>query len=195
MKYLIPVILAIMALLAGIAAIVYSVHVGFAILLWAVCGVLAFLAITVGVIESIPKPHIVVTGYGRLAGGQVDGLLIENDGEPAYNVLPPNPVQLGSAKVVFENPGITRLTRTDGPRCFPLSIETSLGSAVNALFNDMVLRGIPEFVVQFKYADGKNPTRRRYTTVGKIERNVNVFGGICGVFVKQKIRWLPWGRD
>jgi hypothetical protein len=197
MKHLISVILAIMAVLAGVAAIVYGAHVRLAIFLWVDCGLLAALAIVVGIIESIPKPHIVVTGYGRLGTGRIDGLLIENDGEPAYNLLPPDPVQLGTARVVFDDPGITRLRKEDGPRCFPLSIETSLGksSAVNSLESQMILSGVPEILVRFRYADGKNPMRRRYTTEGKLVKNVNTPGGISGVFVKQKINWLSLQRD
>lgn len=192
MKHLIPVVLALMAIIAGTAATsLLRGHAIVAICLYASCGVLTILAIGFSIYESLPQPHIVVTGYGRLAGGQIDGLLIENDGEPAYNLLPPDPVQLGSAKVTFEDPAITRLTKDDGKRCFPVWVETSLGSSsAGALFNQMVLNEIPEFVVKFRYADGKSPMCRRYTTVGMIERNVTVHGGLSGIFVKQKIRWL-----
>jgi hypothetical protein len=81
-------------------------------------------------------------------------------------------------------------------KCFPVLVETSLGqsSAANSLPSKMIVRNIAEVIVQFRYADGKKPTRRRYTTVGKLERNVAVSGGISGVFVEQKIDWLRW-RD
>ena len=192
-----PVLSAVMALMAGIAAAVYHGHVRLATLLWAVCGLLALFAIVSGFIESIPKPHVVVVGYGKVYPGGFDGLLVENDGEAAYNILPPDPVPLGTdARVVFVGPGITRLTKEDGKKCFPVLVETSLGqsSAANSLPSKMIVRNIAEVIVQVRFADSKKPTRRRYTTVGKLERNVAVPGGISGVFVKQKIDWLRW-RD
>jgi hypothetical protein len=186
-----------MSLVASIAAFIYHSHILLAVVLWAICGLLAFLAIAVGFIENIPKPHVVVIGYGKVLPGQSDGLLIENDGEPAHNILPPDPVPLGTAaRVIFGDPAITRDTKEDGKRCFPVFVETSLGksSAANSLSSQMIVKNIPEIAVKFRYSDGKKPTCHRYTTIGKVERNVAVPGGISGVFVKQKVDWLRW-RD
>jgi hypothetical protein len=95
MKYLTPAIFAVLGIIAGIAATSFlQGHMTTAIFFYAVCGILVCLAIAIGARESLPSPHLVVVGFGRLPSGQVDGLLIENDGEPAYNVLPPDPVAL-----------------------------------------------------------------------------------------------------
>jgi hypothetical protein len=196
MKHLISVILAAMAILAGIAAIVYANHLKLAVFLWVSCGLLGLLAIVVGIIEGIAKPHIVIAGYGRV-NGQIDGILIENDGEPAYNVLPPSPVLLGSAKVVFDDPIIKRLTKEQGRRCFEVSVVDSIGHVVNKLPVNMALYGVDELSFEFRYADGRNPMIRRYTTRGKLKLNAkdSAGRGISAIFAGQSINWLFLRRD
>lgn len=180
---------------AGVA-IQSSKHAYLAPWLFGLGVVCLLFAIVFGAYESIPKPHIVVTGYGRLPHGQTDGLLIENNGEPDYNVTPPDPVpfgMLGESKLVFDDPRITRLTKDNGKQCFPLSIETpQQGNRVNELRDQMAVRGIKHVFVAFKYANGKRPTSLRHTTVCKLERNVK---GISAIFVKQKFNWLLLWRD
>jgi hypothetical protein len=77
MKYLNPIIFATMGLISGIAGIVFHDHFYLALLLYLLAWFLLGIA---------------------LPGTRVDGLLIENDGEAAYNIAPPSPVSLSGAK-------------------------------------------------------------------------------------------------
>jgi hypothetical protein len=54
----------------------------------------------------------------------------------------------------------------------------------NSLFADMALRGFHEITFAFSYADGKDPSWPRYTTIGKVRL---VRGKIVAEFVAQKI--------
>jgi hypothetical protein len=187
MRHQIPVILTAVGFFAGIAAIRSSGgHWYVASLLYVACvGFLAF-AFIAALYEGLPKPRIVIVGVGSIEN--VTGLLIENEGEPAYNITPPRPVQLSGAMVVFNDPIIPRFASADGRRCFPMEVQTSLGSrsGVGPLYQDMALRGINELEFEFSYADGKKPSRARYTTVGKLQL---IRGNVVAVFVDWQFRW------
>ena len=103
MKYLNPIIFATMGLISGIAGIVFHDHFYLALLLYLLAWFLLGIALLVGNVDNLPKPHIIVAGYGRLPGTRVYGLLIENDGEAAYNIAPPSPVSLSGAKGEGDN--------------------------------------------------------------------------------------------
>jgi len=164
--------LASMAIIAGIAGNVAKCdHWKAAVFFWCLCGVLAVSASIVGYIESIPKPHLVPIGYGR-EDGRIDGLVFFNDGEPAYCVTPPKPTPLGGmgdAKLLFDDPHITRLSTLGGKQCFLITVQDSTGGKINALRGEMVVRGVESVLVSFQYADARRPTILRYTTTCKIE--------------------------
>jgi hypothetical protein len=191
MRHQIPVILGGMGLIAGIAAAKSPCgNTRVAALLYLICGVFFLWALIAAWYEGLPKPHIVIVGYGRTGTGQVDGLLIANDGEPAYNISPPPSIPFGGqSRIVFDDPIITHLTKEHGARCLPVEVESNLGGgAVNGLNHDMAMRGIHELPVKFFYADGRSPKQwRRYVTIGKLQL---IHGHVVGVFVKQKMRWL-----
>lgn len=207
MKHFIPVLLATMAIIAGIAGSVSKAdHWGAAIFFYSVCGVLGLSALVAGYIESIPKPHIVPVGYGAvgeaysklLAAGA--GLLFENDGEPAYRVTPPNPTRfgtIGDPTLVFDDPGIARLTKEDGRRCFPVTIKDSFGERTGDpadLRQQIGLSGAKFVLVSFQYADSKKPRSLRYRTICKIEPHAT---GLKVSLVDCKFDWLRlfWGRE
>lgn len=189
MKHFFSLLLAAMAILAGIAGNVSSGHWKAAIFFWSLCGVLAVLAAFIGFIETIPKPHLVPIGYGR-EDGTVDGLVFFNDGEPAYRVTAPEPTPIGGpgdAKLFFNDPKITRLSMLGGKQIFPITVNDSLGPAkINDLRNQMVLHGVHSVLVSFDYADGRRPTLLRYTTTCKIERTTE---GISISLEKWEFRW------
>jgi len=185
MKHFFSLLLAAMAILAGIAGNVSSGHWRAAIFFWSLCGVLAVLAAFVGFIETIPKPHLIPIGYGR-TDERFDGLVFFNDGEPAYRITPPKPTALGSAMLEFGDPLLTRLSTLGGQQCFPISVKDSFGSQVNALRSEMVLRDIDSVLVSFQYADSRRPTILRYTTTCKIEPTAK---GISISLEKWEFRW------
>lgn len=134
------------------------------------------------------QPKIVPVGYGTLIPGKMEGLIVENEAGPAYNVACPAPVLIGKDKVMFEDPVINRLTKEDGRRLFEVWVEShERGGMAGALFHEMKMEDVDEIAVQIKYADGRNPEWLRYTTICKLQRNVNVAGGITATFVKQQI--------
>jgi hypothetical protein len=190
MKHQIPVILAGVAVIAGVAAALLRGHFWAAVVLYVVCSVLFVVALVAGYRESLPEPNVVIVGFGR-APALGSGLIIQNDAEPAYNIAPPKTVQVGGLKIIFEDPVITRLTKDDGQRWFPVSIETSLGkTSLSNLASDMILRDVRELDVEFSYADGRNPGWARYTTVGKIK--IVKRGTVEAIFEKKKFQWFPW---
>ena len=189
MKHFFSVLLATMAFISGLAGNVYKCdHWGAAIFFYSVCVVLAILAIVVGFIENVPKPHLVPIGYGR-EEGTVDGLVFFNDGEPAYRVMPPETTPLGGAgdaKILFDNPNLTRLSTLGGKQTFPIRVSDSLGPSRSDLRTEMLLRGVESVLVSFQYADGARPTVLRYTTTCKIEPSTK---GISISLEKYRFEW------
>jgi hypothetical protein len=207
MKHFLSVLLAAMSITAGIAGNVSKCdHWKAAVFFWCLCGLLAILACIAGFVENIPKPHIVPVGYGQVGesytvlGDGFDGLLFENDGEPAYNVMPPNPTRfgrIGDPMLVFDDPGIGRLTREQGARCFPVAIKDSGGVRLNDLRMQLALSGSDFVLISFQYADGRKPQRLCYTTVCKIELHSKATKGLKVTLFDYKINWLRifWGRE
>ena len=93
MKHFIPVLLATMAIIAGIAGSVSkSDHWGAAIFFYIVCGVLGLSALVAGYIESIPKPFIVPVGYGHIGDQVVQGVTGVSNRRVVYSRMPENPL-------------------------------------------------------------------------------------------------------
>lgn len=199
MKYFSSVLFAAMAIIAGIAGNVWKCdHWRAAILFWLVSASLGLVALFVGFLESIPKPHLVPHGYGRLTKFGFDGLIFINDGEPAYCVTPPTSVLLGntgSVSLVFDEPPIPRVSKDSGLQCFVITVKDSGGMKLNDLRTDMIQHNVSSLDISLRYADSKKPTKLRYTTICKIERNTK---GIDVSLIKYRFAWwlsmLPW-RD
>jgi hypothetical protein len=193
MKHFLPLFLAAITIIAGIAGNVYKCdHWGIAVAFYVVCGVLFILTLIVGFYESIPKPHIVPAGYGGLSGRQ-DGLLFKNDGEPAYNVEPPKPTKLegiGDSTMFFDDPAVLQLTKDDEPRCFPITIKDSLGGQkINDLQMQLALTNANPVLVSFRYADGKKPKLPRYISTFKVEIHSQTPKGIAVRLDSCKFDW------
>lgn len=187
MKHQLPIVLAVLALVSGVAAATSARgRVYIATTLYIFCGVLVFCAITIAWYEGLPKPHITVTNFGLLPGHQNLGILIRNDGDPAYNVHPPEPVALGQGTVIFDDPLITCLRKEDGESRFVIKVRTNLGEAANSLHHDMPRWNISEFLFHFDYGDGKRPSAARYRSIGKVRF---VQGRVIAEFVGQKFLW------
>jgi hypothetical protein len=189
MKHFLSVLLAAMAIIAGVAGNVSKCdHWGAAVFFWSICGILGVLAVIVGFIESTPKPHLVPVGYGKV-DGNIDGLVFVNDGEPAYCVSPPKPTPLGGmgdATLLFDDPTITRLSKNGGMQLFPITVKDSLGAKINDLRTEMILRGVDSVLVSFQYADGKRPTALRYTTICRIQPHTK---GVAISLEKYSFAW------
>jgi hypothetical protein len=168
MKYFHSVLLATMAIIAGVAGNISKTdHWKAAVGFWCLCGCLAIAATIVGYIESILKPHLVPVGYGKTPDGR-EGLVFINDREAAYAIQPPKPIPFGTGELVFEDPHLTRLTKDGGLQCFPMFISDSHRSVVNDLRANLILSDTRNVLVSFKYADADRPKLLRYTTTCKI---------------------------
>jgi len=194
MKYFFSVLLAAMTIIAGFAGNIYKCdHWKAAVFSWCLCGLLFILAVIVGWHESLPKPHIVVVEYARLESGS--GLIIRNDGDPAYNLVPPPPVPFGGdlggdSKIIFEGLEIGRFTKEDGDKCLQMSVETpGFGSRSDNLATQLILRGLNNVGIRFSYADGRKPTTPRYTTLCEL-RHRKTFPGVSAVFLGCKFDWF-----
>ncbi len=160
--------------------------------------VMVVFAVWAAYVESIPKPHIVPVGYGTvgelytklLAAGE--GVLFENDGEAAYKVTPPKPTRfgtIGDPMLVFDDPGIARLTKEQGVRCFPVAIKDSFGERTGGrgdLRMQLALSAADSVLISFRYADSRQPQKLRYTTICKI---ISTPKGIAIELVSVKFAW------
>jgi len=117
------------------------------------------------------------------------GLVIANDGEPAYDISIPD-IEVGRFKVQI-NPGLTRLSKEDGKHFCEVCIWNPKGTLLpgDALLNVMHsedVGGIP-FVIRFADSDGK-----RYVTICRLELEASMTGGINNLrvaarFIKQEL--------
>jgi hypothetical protein len=134
------------------------------------------------------RPRVVPVGYGKPQGRVWAGLLIANDGEPAYDISIP-PVKLGTSLIEIE-PEIHRLTKEDGQKFCKVWIRqehrgTTTG---NDLMTEMINQSISDVRVSIFYNDDEH----RYVTAFRIMRDVSARG--LGISVKdyhQDILPLP----
>jgi hypothetical protein len=198
-KYVFTALLGLMSLTAAIVGIVYRSNPYVAISLGCLCVVLFVLALIAAGYESLPKPQLIPVGYGTvgepysklLAAG--NGLLFENHGEPACSVTPPKPSKFGNSTLVFDDPGISWLTKEQGVRCFPVSIKDSFGERAGDPADLRQQLGLEAqglggaVLVSFQYADSKKPQSLRYTTICKIESHAT---GLKVSLVECRFNWL-----
>lgn len=131
---------------------------------------------------GVRPPKVRALGYGLIPAKGSHGLLIANDGEPAYDISIP-PIQIGSAVLNIEC-DVPRLAHSTGDVACEAWIETSPNniSTGNSLFEVMRRQAIAEIDVPILYKDEDN---RWYRTLSKIGRNVKAQGGLLVRYVEQ----------
>lgn len=199
MKHLPSLITAAIGLALSIAGLIFRDHKYTAIALL-VCAVLFWLvALRIAFIESIPRPRIRLDGIGPHGRYTASGLLVRNDGDPAYNVSVPAKIKAGSNEIVFTDPVITELTQQDGIRCFEITVLQSHGgqTTLNSVRQQLILAGHSSFKTHFQYADGSRPKLRRYTVHLRIFATTHGWSvAFDGEKPNYLLLWLPWiGRE
>ena len=128
------------------------------------------------------RPKVRAISYGLIPAKGSHGLLISNDGEPAYDISIP-PIRIGNAVLNIEC-DVPRLSYSSGDVPCEAWIETSPNniSTGNSLFEVMRRLAIAEIEIPILYKDEDN---RWYKTLSKIERNVKAKGGLLVRYVDQ----------
>lgn len=200
MKSIVPVILGIAAILFGAATAIANANgwfVGRAYLglkLYALSGALFVAALVIAIYNSRHeqqlKPLVVPLRYGASppSAGKHSmghhGLIVANHGEPAYDVSVSTPkIQIGTSELRFEGSKPV-LTKADGDAFFIGTIELAphYGTLGSGLFEEMRKSQVDEITVKLIYKDAEN---HWYETIGKIERDVGVAGGLTVRYVRQ----------
>lgn len=130
-----------------------------------------------------PTPKIRALRYGKEPPRGAAGLVITNDGEPAYDVYIPE-IRIGTSLLRI-NCEIARLTHSDGDKLCEAWIQTSPNSSAlgSGLRDEMVKQNISSIDIPIQYKDDEN---RRYRTLCKLERNVRALGGLAVRYVRQE---------
>jgi hypothetical protein len=190
----IPIALGVAGMLAAVGTAIANANGAFAghphLSYWFYAGAVAMILVALILAFTTVEqklPHIVATRYGQGVFGTgiksrgyhvgESGLILVNDGEPAYEIGTYSPfVTFGTLKLRFSNT-INRLTREDGEAQISTWIERSEGGAVlgSGLFEIMRQEAIREVSVPVLYKGAKN---RWYKSICKIERDVTVSGGL-----------------
>src|SRR6266576_1463397 len=113
------------------------------------------------------------------------GLIVANHGEPAYDVSVSTPkIQIGTSELRFEGSKPV-FTKADGDAFFIGTIELAPhhGTLGSGLFEEMRKFQVDEVTVKLIYKDAEN---HWYETIGKIERDVSVSGGLSVRYVLQE---------
>lgn len=121
------------------------------------------------------RPCIVPVRYGQHSEKNFGaGLIIANDGEPAYDISIPD-IPLGPSKVTI-TPNFTRLSKEDGERFCEIWINKPQGMMLtgSALLETMRQQDIWEVTFPIRFKDSDN---RRYVTTCKLEFDATVLGG------------------
>jgi pyrimidine deaminase RibD-like protein len=137
------------------------------------------------------KPLVVPLRYGPSPPGVGKhtmghhGLIVANHGEPAYDVSVSTPkIQIGTSELRLEGSRPV-FTKADGDAFFIGTIELAphYGTLGSGLFEEMGKFKVDEITVKLIYKDAEN---RWYETIGKIERDVSVSGGLSVRYVRQE---------
>jgi hypothetical protein len=140
------------------------------------------------VIKNVPAtdlsakyPKVRPVSYGaRSETNSRTGLIIANDGEPAYDISIPN-IEVGQFRIQI-TPRFTRLSKEDGPQSCPVSIQNPTGT----LFNGDVLLDVMRsqdagritFSIRFRDSDG-----HWYVTTCKLELESTMVAGIVNLYI------------
>ncbi len=203
MKNIIPVIVGTAAILAAVATAVANANGRFVgrsywvPWFYAACVVLLILAIVVGYEsrrEGKLKPLVIPLRYGAYSATTRTsvirsnlghhGLVVANHGEPAYDVsVSTSKIQIGTSELKFQGSKPV-FTKADGDAFFIGTIELAphQGTLGDALFEEMRKFKVDEITVKLIYKDAEN---HWYETIGKIERDVSVSGGLSVRYVRQ----------
>jgi hypothetical protein len=113
------------------------------------------------------------------------GLTVVNHGEPAYDVsVSTSKIQIGTSELKFEG-NKPVFTKADSDAFFigTIGLAPQYGTLGSALFEEMKKFQVDEITIKLTYKDAEN---HWYETIGKIERNVNVSGGLSVRYVRQQ---------
>ena len=111
--------------------------------------------------------------------------IVANHGEPAYDVsVSTAKIPIGTSELRFEGSKPV-FTKADGEAFFVGTIELAphYGTLGSGLFEEMRKFHVDEIIVKLIYKDAEN---RWYETIGKIERDVGVSGGLSVRYVRQE---------
>jgi len=141
--------------------------------------------------SSKPKPLIVPVRYGKPkpkinARHDWSGLVIRNNGEPAYMVFlrEVNAPDQVFPKIHFESGQKSQITKEDGDIFCELVVEKNSTESLTELYAYMMTSNRDDLLVNIIYKDGNN---KWYKSVCKFERNVlNRDGGIDVCFEGQE---------
>jgi hypothetical protein len=130
------------------------------------------------------RPKVVPVRFIKPPTQTFAGLMIANDGEPAYDVSI-SPVQIGTSTLEIEG-GYPRLIKNEGEQyCRVWIRKENRGVATgNDLLSEFVSQGLTEISLIIRYKDGDN---RWYVTECKLERDVLTSNGIAVKYVSQKL--------
>jgi len=121
---------------------------------------------------------------GKLELGH-HGLTVVNHGEPAYDVsVSTSRIPIGTSELRFEGSKPV-LTKADGDTFFVGTFELgpNYGTLGDALFEEIRKFKVDEITIKLIYMDAEH---HWYETIGKIERNVSVSGGLSVRYIRQK---------
>lgn len=138
------------------------------------------------------RPCIVPVTYAKVSEKDfAAGLIIANDGEPAYDISIPD-IKLGPSTVTI-TPNFTRLSKEDGGRFCEVWIRNPHGMMLSGsgLLETMRIQEIGEVTFPIRYKDS-NENPRWYVTTCKLKFDTIVLGGIGNVgidvmLVKQEL--------
>lgn len=130
------------------------------------------------------RPKVRALSYGLVAAKGFHGLVVSNDGEPAYDIFIPR-IPIGTALLNIEC-DVPRLAHNTGDVPCQAWIEESPNYLVtgNNLFEVMRTRGIAEIEMPIYFKDDDN---RWYRTLSKLERTVKGKGGLLVRYVEQSL--------
>jgi hypothetical protein len=123
--------------------------------------------VSYGKIESPPK--VVPVRWDRSPDGH-HGLIVRNDGEPAFDISVGS-LSVGTSHLEFWDRVYPGLTKADGELCIDSNIRLLNGSGTtgNALRNQMVEADLEQITLAIKYRDFEGA---EYTTTFELNREV-----------------------
>ena len=103
---------------------------------------------------STLRPKIAPVRWGRASNNRY-GLIVRNDGEPAFDISVEEPVLVGNSKLQFWDRIHAGLTKVDGEMLMEARIELSPGYALAAsgLREQMIKAGLDVITLKVKYGD------------------------------------------
>jgi hypothetical protein len=130
------------------------------------------------------RPRIVPVKWGG-SPGERHGLIVRNDGEPAFDISVDEPVAVGSSMVDFWSRTYPGLTRADGELVIDAHIRQNTGGGTfgSALRDEMVKAGVESIPLKVRYRDLDG---RQYISTCEVVREI-WDGGLRVASVNQQL--------